>query len=887
MTRRLISLFASLMVVGALLGPPAQARPGGPRLVRAPGTQAPRLVVPPVAPARPGDPVAIARSHLDANRSVYHVDPFSQLRVLERIEHPGDATVRFGQVHRGVPVFGAQYLVHLEKSPAGAAVSSVNGHLFTELDPPSKPRLSEVEAERLAELRTRPLIVGNVSPQGLMIVPIGEGVLAYGFTLEGRHAGAPAKRTIFINAVTGGVALSYGELRFDGSVTGTGQTSHGGEVPLNLYQRGGVFEFRDRARSMFGATGGEIKTHDLNGGTSYVGTDGNLVSGSSLAFSGSHTSSGAVDAHWGAGQVYEYFLSLGRESIDGQGATITSLVNAADIRTGGPLFNAFWDGEKMIYGNPNPDELHPLPAALDVVGHELTHGVTQSSGGLVYLNQSGAMDEAYADYFGQAIDLAASPATPPEHDGFIGEDLCKVPEPTEWECPLRDLNDGRTASDYLYYLSDFDGGGVHDNATIYAGALWDLRQELGGERVDPIVLKALTEFTTPLDEFIDGRNSVISAAQALGATSEEIAAVNRVFDAKGIVEGWDQPDSAGESTLVADIFQSTPNYSAPQVSGSRFTIANHADKSRVEDEPMQIYVGSVDGSTPLLKVGDDANPRTFNDEAPDISGARVAWTHLHGGSGGLDADVRGRKIGRRARSIASGPSWQWYPAMHRKTVVWEQARSNSDIWMRRGTAAPVRVAGGRAEQWLPQVWGDWVAWWLPGDGSGGMGIGVKNVRTGKALVLKGPSRGAFVGPPAVGPRYVAWYQDANSDGVGSIVRAKLGSSRRKVLVPEDSDTSPVWLGGRLTGVAAGPALSAGADFVAYTDERALAAKFFGDLPVPDAEVGRDIWVVPVAGGVARLATSARGDQGYPAAGDGGLLLWLDGRAGRTDLVGNR
>ena len=886
MIRRTLACLALFGLVAAGAALPAQARDGRTRIVRAPGTKAPRLVVPPREAPRHGSAAAVSRSHLAAHRSLYHLDP-EDLRVLDVIDAAGGDTVRFGQVHEGVPVFGAQYLVHLADDGDGSSVSSVNGHVFTELDPPRSPRLSEEEAAQVIRHRVRPVVVEDVVSNGLTIVPLGKGALAYDFTVSGHSFGMPVKRRVFINAVTGGVTLNFGELRFDGPVVGSGRTSHGADVPLNVFQRGSSFELRDRGRPMFAAAGGEIKTHDVSGQAVYDPTDANLARSASSVFTGIHTSSGAVDAHWGAGQVYDYYLALGRDSIDGRGGTITSIVNAGDDRTGGPLYNAFWDGEKMIYGNPDPSQLHPLSADLDVVGHELTHGVTQSSASLVYLNQSGALDEAYADYFGQAIDLNNFPNVPPEQDGYVGEDLCKVPEPDEWECPLRDLNDGRTTADYLYYLSDFDGGGVHDNATIYSGALWDIRQQLGGAKTDPIVLKALTEFTTPLDEFIDGRASTVEAARALGSPAEEIALIESIFDAKGIRAGWDQPPQSTDRTLVAGIFQSTADYAPPRISGSRFVIANHADKAKVDREPMQIYVGSVDGSGSLTKVGQDTNPRTFNDEAPDISGSKVVWTHVTASSNGLDADVSSRKLGGAVRTVASGPAWQWYPAVDGKTIVWEQARTNSDIWMRRGSGDPVRVAGGPAEQWLPQVSGDWVAWWLPGDGSSRMAIGMKNVVTGKTATVRAPSARSFLGPPAVGPGYVAWYQDSDSDGLGSIMKVKLGRTAPTALVPEDSELSPVWVGGRLTGMASGPALSAGADFVAYTDERALAAKFVERSPIPSSSVGRDVWLIAVDGGTPQLLTAARGDQGFPAMGAGSLVLWFDGRAARTDLLVNR
>jgi Zn-dependent metalloprotease len=161
---------------------------------------------------------------------------------------------------------------------------------------------------------------------------------------------------------------------------------------------------------------------------------------------------------------------------------IVSLVNASAADRS-PYYNASWNGSYMTYGNPSDGEVHPFSAGLDVVGHELTHGVIDFSGDLVSLGQSGVMNEAYADYFGNAIDVNES-GTPMDDPpvGFIGEDLCSVPDPDELNCPVRNLNTSRTVEDYIMLLADFDNGGVHINSPIYGAALWDIRESLGAPR---------------------------------------------------------------------------------------------------------------------------------------------------------------------------------------------------------------------------------------------------------------------------------------------------------------------------------------------------------------------------------------------------------------------
>lgn len=112
--------------------------------------------------------------------------------------------------------------------------------------------------------------------------------------------------------------------------------------------------------------------------------------------------------------------------------TINSLVGITNY--GQPYVNAFWDGQKMVYGSGDA-EYRPLSAGMDVVGHEMTHGVIEHSANLVYAGQSGAMNEAIADYFGNAIeaDVYGIPEADPD-GGLIGERLCRTKTPATVRC---------------------------------------------------------------------------------------------------------------------------------------------------------------------------------------------------------------------------------------------------------------------------------------------------------------------------------------------------------------------------------------------------------------------------------------------------------------------
>ncbi|MGH2808610.1 MAG: M4 family metallopeptidase [Actinomycetota bacterium] len=869
-------LLCAVLTAASVAALPASARRTPRRIMRDPATRVPSFVT--GLRTRPVDlpPVAAARRVLEHDDIFGHALARLDLAPL-RVEHDAvSTTVRFEQDFGGVPVWGAQYLVHLKRSNDGLTATAANGHLFTELDVPVTARIPVSVAERLARGRFATIVDAAIERHGLTILPFERGVLAHHITISGTRFRKPVKQEIFVNALTGAIAFSYDNLQSDGPVTGTGRTAHGDQVSLNLYQRGSVYEMRDRSQPMFQSNGGEITTHNAAGGSNYLGTDANIVTSTSLNLGSQHSNSGAVDAHHGAELVYEYYLALGRNSIDDQGGSIVSTVNATD--NGAPLFNAYWDGDQMVYGNPDPDTMYPMSADLDVVGHELTHGVTQHSGNLAYVNQSGAMNEAYSDYFGNAIDVDAS-GTPMSDSGAgrIAEDLCKVPN-DQFPCPLRNLNDGMTTEDYVYFLADFDSGGVHLNSTIYSGALWDIREALGGAKADPYIYKALVSHTTPLDDFVDGRNSVVAAATELGASQADLDTINAAFTTKGIVAGWDTAAGNDAQILLENVAPVGTFFSPPQVSGSRFVIGDYADKADACCEPLQLYVGNVDGSGTLTKVGEDENPNTYNDEAPDISGNRVVWSHItQDARGRFDADIHTRVIGGGVRTVEGTRGFQLTPSVDGRLIAWEDDRGrNPHIWAKRLGRRSRRVSPRRGVQIMPQVAGPWVAWWDLGSAFAFPHIGLKNTRTGKTVRIRGRS-GALTGPPGLTDRFVYWYQDRNFDGIGSIMRARLDGTGKKAIVREGHELAPIW-----ALIAPPPVPVANGRYVTYSDEFGYAVAGSGGFP--NDEVGRDVWRVAASGGRPVRVTNNRGDQAYPSITPTSRVLWLDSSQSRTDLM---
>jgi vibriolysin len=186
-----------------------------------------------------------------------------------------------------------------------------------------------------------------------------------------------------------------------------------------------------------------------------------------------NTGDAAIDAaHNYAIDTYDYYWSAHqRDSIDDSGMTLISRVHYDRNYN-----NAFWDGRQMTYGDGDGVTFIPLSQDADVVGHELTHGVTERSSNLVYADESGALNEALSDIFGNMVDRIATANeiaadatfTPPaNYEWLVGEDIYT---PGTAGDALRSMSDPASLGDFDYYPTRYtgtsDNGGVHWNSGI-------------------------------------------------------------------------------------------------------------------------------------------------------------------------------------------------------------------------------------------------------------------------------------------------------------------------------------------------------------------------------------------------------------------------------------
>jgi len=259
------------------------------------------------------------------------------------------------------------------------------------------------------------------------------------------------------------------------------------------------------------------------------------------------------EAYNGAGDTYDLFLDqYGRNSIDGAGMQLISTVHYEQ-----GYDNAFWNGEQMVYGDGDED-LPPaerlfnrFTVAIDVIGHELTHGVTQFEAKLAYWEQSGALNESFSDVFGSLVKQKKLNQTADQADWLIGQGLftsnvngeairsMKAPG-TAYNDPLLG-KDPQPAHMRDYVETASDNGGVHINSGIPNRAFYLAAMEIGGktwEKAGKIWYITLRDKLIERSTFQDAANMTFNVAGDLfGKDSNEQKAVKAGWEGVGISIG--------------------------------------------------------------------------------------------------------------------------------------------------------------------------------------------------------------------------------------------------------------------------------------------------------------------------------------------------------------
>lgn len=195
----------------------------------------------------------------------------------------------------------------------------------------------------------------------------------------------------------------------------------------------------------------------------------------------------AVDEAYDAlGATHDFFWQVyGRDSIDNRGLALTGTVHYGE-----GYDNAFWNGAQMVFGDGDGEVFQRFTRSLDVVAHELTHGITESEASLVYRNQSGALNESVSDVFGILTKQYVLKQTAEQADWLIGADLLtdkvkgkglrSMSHPgTAYDDPVLG-KDPQPAHMRDFVVTQDDNGGVHLNSGIPNRAFYLAAIALGG-----------------------------------------------------------------------------------------------------------------------------------------------------------------------------------------------------------------------------------------------------------------------------------------------------------------------------------------------------------------------------------------------------------------------
>ncbi|MGB9176283.1 MAG: M4 family metallopeptidase [Methanoregula sp.] len=250
------------------------------------------------------------------------------------------------------------------------------------------------------------------------------------------------------------------------------------------------------------------------------------------------------EAYSGASVTYDLYKSVyDRDSIDDKGMCIDSTVHYEKDYN-----NAFWDGKQMVYGDGDGDLFNRFTISIDVIGHELTHGVTEYEAGLEYADQPGALNESMSDVFGSLVKQKSKKQTAEKADWLIGEGLLtkkvhgialrSMEAPgTAYDDPVLG-KDPQPATMKDYVKTSEDNGGVHYNSGIPNRAFCVTATEIGGyawEKAGMIWYTALRDKIRPKTNFAQAANITFAvAAELYGKGSEEQLAVKKGWTTVGV-----------------------------------------------------------------------------------------------------------------------------------------------------------------------------------------------------------------------------------------------------------------------------------------------------------------------------------------------------------------
>lgn len=474
-------------------------------------------------------------------------DPVQELLITRQgMDKQGKKHFHYQQTHRGIPIWGKEVAVHLRVN------DSV--YLFQGSYEPSprdlntEPVISSDEAINAVRDHLQINHDGISSPEYLLVFYTRkDGTMTLAYKIEIQPA-FDQRWIYFIDAEDGSFIHRINNIhsQIGQVVSATGTDLNAIFRNFNAWLQGGTYYTIDPSTPVadppYDPLGsGPDSGLQSSGDTFILSADNGEGDPLYYITSTSQTSgwdASAVSASYNTRVVYDYYKNIfNRNSIDNKNMNLLVVVHfQADYD------NAFWNGAWMVYGDGG-QIFSPLAGALDVAAHEMTHGVIDNTAKLIYENQSGALNESFADVFAVMVD---------RDDWRIGEDITLV-QPGY----LRDVaNPANGLGSQPVKMSQYqnlpnteagDWGGVHINSGIPNRAAYlvaegltaeGLGTSIGRSKTEQIYYRALTTYLQASSQFLDARSALIQSAEDIyGSGSAEVTAVTAAWDAVEVIEG--------------------------------------------------------------------------------------------------------------------------------------------------------------------------------------------------------------------------------------------------------------------------------------------------------------------------------------------------------------
>lgn len=452
---------------------------------------------------------------------------------------------RYNQHYQSIPVWGAQLIRHFR---AGKAYC-INGRYYDDINIEVAPELEKGSAVEIARNDAADPEYRSLNEPELTIFPAVDGYyLSYKVILRKR----PSEMIYFVNARTGEIILKYENMKTEAEI-GIGTGVHNDTKKMSADSTGGTYKSRDIMRPAV------IKTFDMQYDYStwyyYSSSDSNLGVDNDNDWSDVNSDKAVVDGHCYAGWTYDYFyLVHNREGYNDSNLTMQVFVNFSSSATTNAFYDG-WDDSINFYDGDGVNTTY-VAGALDVVAHEITHGVTNYTSGLIYWFYSGALNEAFSDIMGTCAEFYHQPEGTGhmQADWLMGEDVYITYHSNN---VFRRLDKPYLLSAWgwfpypdhfsLRYTGSLDNKGVHVNCCIATHWFYLLSEGgtnitsgisvtgIGLSKAEKIAYRTWVHYLVPSSEFPDARSASVQAAKDLyGGGSTEVSRVKRAWDAVGV-----------------------------------------------------------------------------------------------------------------------------------------------------------------------------------------------------------------------------------------------------------------------------------------------------------------------------------------------------------------